>query len=75
LISDDDFDSAFGAKSVAVSDSEEEENKKEDDMVSVILLRGFDVLFFVLEKIFTVRESSRFLVGVFSLIPFPTICL
>ena len=63
VISDDDFDSAFsGAKSVAVSDVDEEEDKKADDgLVGVILLRGLDVLFFVVEKLFTVRIAVIYL--------------
>lgn len=55
VITDDDFDSAVGAKRVAVpADGEVEEGEKENDIIGFFLLRSLDVIVLVIEKIFTV---------------------
>ncbi len=60
VISDDDFDSAVGAKKVAVAseDEVEEGGKKENDIIGFVLLRGLDIFVLVIEKLFTVRFFS-----------------
>ena len=59
VISDDDFDSAVGAKKVAVAsqDEVEEAGKKEKDIIGFVLLRGLDILVLVIEKLFTVSVT------------------
>lgn len=55
VVSDDDFDSAVGAKRVAVApDSEVEEGEKEPDVIAFFLLRSLDVVVLIIEKLFTV---------------------
>ncbi len=59
VISDDDFDSAVGAKKVAVASQYEveEAGKKEKDIIGFVLLRGLDILVLVIEKLFTVSVT------------------
>jgi len=50
IVTDDDFDRAFGEAKVAVEVNEAEE-EKEDSILVQVLLRSLDVTFFLLEKI------------------------
>ena len=50
IVTDDDFDRAFGEAKVAVEVNEAEE-EKEDNILVQVLLRSLDVTFFLLEKI------------------------
>jgi hypothetical protein len=59
VITDDDFDSAVGAKRVAVpADGEVEEGEKENDIIGFFLLRSLDVIVLVIEKLFTVSIQA-----------------
>lgn len=56
VITDDDFDSAVGAKRVVAAADEVEENEEEPNVLVFFLLRSLDVLVLVIEKMFTVRN-------------------
>jgi len=53
IVSDEDFDRAFGEAKVVVevTDQDEQEEEKEDSIVVQAALRALDVTFFVLEKL------------------------
>jgi hypothetical protein len=65
VISDDDFDSAVGAKKVAVASQYEveEAGKKEKDIIGFVLLRGLDILVLVIEKLFTSVIPGAIVIG------------
>ena len=66
LVSDDDFEAAVGEYKQAqavVGDGDDddedalEDQKKEDNVVFMLFLRSLDIVFFLLEKTFTVRKK------------------
>jgi hypothetical protein len=68
LVSDDDFEAAVGEYKQAQAvvgdgygDDEDalEDQKKEDNVVFMLFLRSLDVVFFLLEKTFTVSKKNR----------------
>jgi hypothetical protein len=66
IVSDDDFD--FATKRVATfrgddADADDAEKQEEPNLVTVAFLRSLDVVFFVVEKFFTVAVPKAVIIG------------